>query len=272
MLEAAGRLAFGVILVAAGLGVTGAYLGHAAVVPRHRARAVVDRPQRGSGSRRARPTRGACWDLVGGAWPAVIGLFLIAVLQNVDVIMVKRQIGGDEAGAYAAAAVAAKAVVWVAIGIGLYLLPEATRAARHGRGPAAGAGARAGASWRRSPCRCCSSTRSSPATVLRLAFGPDTVVAADALFVLGCAMTLLAVGYLGVQYMLALGRIAFLPALAAVAVAEIILLGGLGIDSLVTLRRHRAGAPGRRGAVRARDRAGPPRAAPGGDVLDSRAG
>jgi hypothetical protein len=74
----------------------------------------------------------------------------------------------------------------------------------------------------------------APATVLRLAFGPDTVVAADALFVLGCAMTLLAVSYLGVQYSLALGRIGFLPALAAVAVAEVILLGGLGIESLVT--------------------------------------
>ena len=60
------------------------------------------------------------------------------------------------------------------------------------------------------------------------------MVAADALFVLGCAMTLLAIGYLGVQYSLALGRIGFLPALAAVAVAEVILLGGLGIDSSVT--------------------------------------
>ena len=68
-------------------------------------------------------------------------------------ILVKRQIGGDAAGAYAAAAVAAKAVVWVAIGIGLYLLPEATRAARHGR--------TRGRCWRapwpsspRSRCRC----------------------------------------------------------------------------------------------------------------------
>jgi hypothetical protein len=74
----------------------------------------------------------------------------------------------------------------------------------------------------------------APETVLRLAFGPETVVAADALFVLGCAMTLLAIGYLGVQYMLALGRVAFLPALAAVALTEVLLLGGLGIDSLVT--------------------------------------
>ena len=47
-------------------------------------------------------------------------------------------------------------------------------------------------------------------------------------------MTLLAVGYLGVQYMLALGRVAFLPALGVVAVAEIALLGGLGIESLLT--------------------------------------
>ncbi|MDA0174481.1 glycosyltransferase [Solirubrobacter taibaiensis] len=232
VLEAAGRLVFGVILVAAGLGVSGAYLGTPLSflatalglwwVGRNRI-----------GTAQGSPEARRLWDLVGGAWPAVIGLFLIAVLQNVDVIMVKRQIGGDEAGAYAAAAVAAKAVVWVAIGIGLYLLPEATRAARHGEDPrpvlmrALGVVAAVAV-----PMLLVYAV--APETVLRLAFGPDTVVAADALFVLGCAMTLLAVGYLGVQYSLALGRIAFLPALAAVAVAEIILLGGLGIDSLVT--------------------------------------
>ena len=73
-----------------------------------------------------------------------------------------------------------------------------------------------------------------PGTVLRVAFGPDTEVAADALPVLGCAMTLLAVTYLTVQYMLALERTAFLPVLAVVAVAEILLLGSLGIDSLLS--------------------------------------
>jgi hypothetical protein len=72
-----------------------------------------------------------------------------------------------------------------------------------------------------------------PATVLRLAFGPDTVQAADALFVLGLAMTLLAVGYLGVQYMLALGRLSFLWALALVASAEVALLAGADLRSLV---------------------------------------
>jgi O-antigen/teichoic acid export membrane protein len=170
-------------------------------------------------------------EMVGGAWPAVIGLVLIAVLQNVDVIMVKRQIGGDAAGAYAAAAVAAKAVVWVAIGIGLYLLPEATRAARAGEDP------------RRALKRALALVGAVavpmlivyalvPGTVLRLAFGPETVRAQDALLVLGVAMTLLAVGYLAVQYMLALGRVAFLPALAVVAALEIALLGDLGTRSL----------------------------------------
>ena len=126
------------------------------------------------------------------------------MLQNVDVILVKRQIGGDAAGAYAAAAVAAKAVVWVAIGIGLYLLPEATRAARHGLDPRPVL-ARALAVVAAVAVPMLIVYALIPETVLRLAFGPETVVAADALLVLGVAMTLLAVGYLGVQYMLALG-------------------------------------------------------------------
>jgi len=232
VLEAAGRLAFGIVLVGAGLGVTGAYLGTPLSLAATAlglwwiSRKRLGAPAPGAAARKL-------LDLVGGAWPAVVGLFLVAVLQNVDVILVKRQIGGDAAGAYAAAAVAAKAVVWVAIGIGLYLLPEATRAARHGQDPrpvlARALGVVAAIAL---PMLIVYGL--VPETVLRLAFGPDTVVAADALFVLGCAMTLLAVMYLGVQYMLALGRVAFVPALGVVAVAEIALLGAAGTTSLLT--------------------------------------
>jgi glycosyltransferase involved in cell wall biosynthesis/O-antigen/teichoic acid export membrane protein len=231
VLEAAGRLAFGLLLVAVGMGVTGAYFGTPLSLAATAfglwwiSRERLGAPAEGSAARRLR-------DLVGGAWPAVLGLFLVALLQNVDVILVKRQIGGDAAGAYAAAAVAAKAVVWVAIGIGLYLLPEATRAARHGQDPrpvlARALGVVAAVAV---PMLIVYGL--FPATVLRLAFGPESVVASDALFVLGCAMTLLAVGYLGVQYMLALGRVAFLPALAVVAVAELALLSTIGSKSLV---------------------------------------
>jgi glycosyltransferase involved in cell wall biosynthesis/O-antigen/teichoic acid export membrane protein len=232
VLEATGRLLFGLLLVAVGLGVSGAYLGTPLSMAATAfglwwiSRKRLGQPAPGAAARRLR-------DLVGGAWPAVLGLFLMALLQNVDVILVKRQIGGEAAGAYAAAAVAAKAVVWVAIGIGLYLLPEATRAARHGLDPRPVL-ARALAVVAVVAVPMLIVYGLFPETVLRLAFGPETVIASDALFVLGIAMTLLAVGYLGVQYMLALGRVAFLPALGVVAVAEIALLGMIGTDSLLT--------------------------------------
>jgi len=169
--------------------------------------------------------------LVAGAWPAVIGLFLVAVLQNVDVILVKRTIGGDEAGAYAAAAVAAKAVVWVAIGVGLYLLPEATRKAGAGEDPRPVlVRALAVVACVALPMLVVYAV--APAFVLRVAFGEETVLASGALFVLGLAMTLLAAGYLCVQYMLALREVRFLYALGVAAAAEIVLLAGGGLSSI----------------------------------------
>ena len=84
--------------------------------------------------RRREPLR-TLRSLVGDGWVPIIGLFLLASLQNVDVIVAKHQLSADAAGSYAAAAVAAKAVVWVAIGVGLHLLPEATRRAAAGLDP-----------------------------------------------------------------------------------------------------------------------------------------
>src|SRR4051794_13213591 len=72
----------------------------------------------------------------------------------------------------------------------------------------------------------------APSAVLRLAFGPETVPAAGALFVLGVAMTLLAAGYLCVQYMLALREVRFLIALGVAAAAEVVLLSGAGLASI----------------------------------------
>ena len=230
LLEAVGRLAIGLVLVAAGLGVSGAYLGTplsmvvVAIALAHLAR------------RRLGPATGAAAgeslrDLMRGAWPAVLGLFLVAVLQNVDVILVKRRIGGDEAGAYAAAAVAAKAVVWMAIGVGLYLLPAAVRRAREGGDPRPVL-LRARAIVALVAVPMLAAYALAPRLVLRLAFGEETVVASGALLTLGLAMTLLAAGYLCVQYMLALRRVTFLYVLAAVAGAEIAVLSGAGLSSI----------------------------------------
>jgi glycosyltransferase involved in cell wall biosynthesis/O-antigen/teichoic acid export membrane protein len=231
VLEAGGRLVSGLLLVAVGLGVTGAYLG-TPVSMAVTAIVLVLIARRRIGAAHPAHAAARLRDLVSGAWPAVIGLFLVAVLQNVDVILVKRTIGGDAAGAYAAAAVAAKAVVWVAIGVGLYLLPEATRKAGHGEDPrpvlvrALGVVATVAV-----PMLLVYAI--APSLMLRLAFGDETVQAAGALLVLGVAMTLLAAGYLCVQYMLALREMRFLVALGVAAAAEIAVLSGAGLSSIV---------------------------------------
>jgi O-antigen/teichoic acid export membrane protein len=58
---------------------------------------------------------------------AFIGLALLALLQNVDVLILGRQAGNSNIiGSYAAISVASKALVFGALALGSYLLPEAT--------------------------------------------------------------------------------------------------------------------------------------------------
>ena len=76
-----------------------------------------------------------------------------------------------------------------------------------------------------------------PSLLLRVAFGEEYTTAADALIVLGAAMTLLAVAYLAVQYMLALRQTGFLWVLGVVALAEPFLLtaGDFGLVSFAAV-------------------------------------
>ena len=176
--------------------------------------------------------------LLAGAWAPIGGLALLALLQNIDVIVVKHQIGGDTAGSYAAAAVAAKAVVWVAIGIALHLLPEATRRAAAGLDPLPVL-KQSFAVLALIATPALAIFALFPEQLMRIAFGPDLTQAADALPVLGLAMTLLAVAYLTVQYMLALGEARFLWVLGIVAIVEPFLLsaGNPGILSFAAITR-----------------------------------
>jgi O-antigen/teichoic acid export membrane protein len=58
---------------------------------------------------------------------AFVGLALLALLQNVDVLILGRQAGNSNIiGSYAAISVASKALVFGALALGAYLLPEAT--------------------------------------------------------------------------------------------------------------------------------------------------
>ena len=76
-------------------------------------------------------------ELLAGAWVPVVGLTLLLALQELHMIIVKHEASDDAASSYAVAAVAAKAIMWIAIGLGLYLLPEATRRRQDRRGRAA---------------------------------------------------------------------------------------------------------------------------------------
>jgi O-antigen/teichoic acid export membrane protein len=145
------------------------------------------------------------------------------VLQNIDIIAAKHQFQKNLASAYGATAVAAKVLIWVAIGAGFYLVPEVSRrrAAGEDTRPVL---FRALAIILVCAVPCLLIFAVAPRQLLRIAFGPKRLGASDSLLVLGAAFTVLAATYLAIQYMLALKRTWFLVAVGAVAVAEPVLL------------------------------------------------
>jgi O-antigen/teichoic acid export membrane protein len=225
--EAACRLAFAIPLVAVGLDVTGAFLGSGLAliamglllaVPLH------DRlPLLASGAGKG------VRDLLAGSWVPVVGLTLLFALQEVHVIVVKHEASSDAAGSYAVAAVAAKAIIWIAVGLGMYLLPEAARRSK------------TGVDARPILVRTLGliAAASVPMVLIYAAaghqllgavFGEDLTGASGALPWLALAMGLLACAYLSVQYLLALGRASFIWVLGVAAVIEVLLLARIGAD------------------------------------------
>jgi O-antigen/teichoic acid export membrane protein len=223
------RLVLGATLAAAGLGVTGAYLGtplsflamgaYCAIRIRKHV-ALVPGESVGVGGA---PAGISLWTHIRRAWAPIAGLIVIAVLQNIDIIAAKHRFGKDLASSYGATAVAAKVMIWIAIGAGFYLVPEVSRrrAAGEDTRPVL-AGALAIILVFSIPVLLIFGVE--PRLLLRLAFGPKRLQASNSLFVLGVAFTVLAATYLAIQYMLALKRTWFLVALGLVAVAEPILL------------------------------------------------
>ncbi len=227
--EASSRIVFALLLVGVGLDVTGAFLGSALslvaialvlLAPLRRLLPFHERKDRGEARLR---------DLLAGAWIPVAGLTLILALQELPVIIVKHEASDDTAGSYAVAAVAAKAIIWIAIGLGMYLLPEATRRGKAGEdarpillrtlGLIAAAGV---------PMVLIYAAVGKP--LLGAVFGDDLTEASNALPWLGLAMTLLACAYLSVQYLLAMHRSNFILVLGVALLTEVGLLIAIGAD------------------------------------------
>ncbi|HEY8866348.1 MAG TPA: hypothetical protein VIM22_05390, partial [Solirubrobacteraceae bacterium] len=224
--EATSRLVLGVVFVLAGGGVTGAYLASpVSMIAVAVILAVALRRRTGPPDPAEQPRR--ITSLIAGAWAPVVGLALIAVLQNIDVIIVKHRVGGDGAGAYAAAAVAAKLVIWIGIGLAYYLVPEAARRAQAGQNPR-GVLARALAIIMLVAAPMLLVYAAVPGVVLSVGFNVHFHQANNALVLLGAAMSLLAIASLAVQYMLAIEHYAFMWVLGVVAVIEPFLLANGG--------------------------------------------
>jgi glycosyltransferase involved in cell wall biosynthesis/O-antigen/teichoic acid export membrane protein len=222
------RLLLAGMLVAAGLGVTGAFLGSAASIAAMVAVLAVPLLRRLPPAS-APAGQARLWDLLAGAWAPVLGLTTLFLLQEVHVIVVKHEASESAAASWGVAAVAAKAIIWVAVGLGMYLLPEAARRSRSGEDArpilartlvliAAAA----------VPMVLIYALGAKP--LLSAVFGSDKTQASGALPWLGLAMALLACAYLSVQYLLALGRSSFIWVLAAGALAEVLLLLAIGAE------------------------------------------
>ncbi|MDO8210935.1 hypothetical protein [Conexibacter sp. CPCC 206217] len=242
------RLTSGAVLAAVGLDVTGAFLGTTVslaatavwcglLLRRHLAAPAAEpgvasaaAASAGTSAAAARAVTATALrpalrlrDHIARAWAPIAGLVVIAVLQNIDVIAAKHRFSTDVASSYGATAVAAKVLIWVAMGAGFYLVPETSR--RHSEGE----DTRPVLARSIGIVLVCAVPvllifALVPRLLLRLAFGADRLLAVDALLPLGVAFTLLALTYLAIQYMLGLRQVRFLIPMGLIAAAEPVLL------------------------------------------------
>jgi O-antigen/teichoic acid export membrane protein len=221
--EQSARLLCGLALVGAGLGTTGAFLGTPlalAIVA-----AALWQPLRRRVGNSAAAAGHRLRDLVRRAWAPIAALGLIAWLQDGHIIIVKHLASSHDAGAWAAVSVAGKAIMFVAIGLAGYVVPEVARHAEERRDPRvplvrtmALVGALA------VPMVLVYVVAAAP--VLRIAF--HIKGGAGALPLVGLAMSLLAFSYLATQFGLALHRARFILLLVVAAVAQPLILLALG--------------------------------------------
>jgi O-antigen/teichoic acid export membrane protein len=224
--EQAVRLIAGAILAAVGLGVAGAYLGSliayvamSGYCARQLYVALAGPQHRRWGLGQAGREALSLSRHVRRALTPILGLAVIQLLQNVDLIIAKHRMTERLDSSYAVAAVAAKVLIWVAMGASFYLVPETSRRANAGQ-PTRVVLARSLAiiAVCAIPCLIIFAVGAHP--LLAAVFGRRRAVASASLLPLGAAFTVLAATYLAVQYMLALKRTWFLLAIGLVAAIE----------------------------------------------------
>lgn len=223
------RIALAAPLVAGGLGVVGAFGAStlaftavagalAIVLSRQAASPGHDDPGSGLTERDRKELR--LRDLLVATRAPLAALTLLLGMQELHVIVAKHVAATTVAAAYAATAVAAKSIIWVAMGLSMYVVPESARRTAREHDPrralAAGLGLLA------LPALMMTAIfLTSGHALLALAFGSRLATASNALVPLGLAMSMLALTYVVGQYLLALKRPRFVWLLLAGLAAEV---------------------------------------------------
>ncbi|OHV37218.1 polysaccharide biosynthesis protein [Parafrankia soli] len=248
VVEAALRIGLIVAFVGAGLGVNGAGLGLVlgiALGAEHARLGVakVPRPARAAKPHAAAPpstgpllipgpTRSGRSGLLADTWVALGALVPLALLQNMDVVIVG-WLDHDGAGAYAAISTACKIPVFIGLAVANFLLPEAARrrAAGHGTAPVLAVAL----AFVVTPGLLLAALGSVAARpLLSMVFGPDLAGAASSLSVLALGMTCLAVTLMFTTYLLGAAQRQVVAVLTVCAVVTAAALGLAGGDPMRT--------------------------------------
>ncbi|MBL7493898.1 hypothetical protein I6A60_32990 [Frankia sp. AgB1.9] len=157
---------------------------------------------------------------------ALAALGFLALLQNIDVL-IQGRLAPAESGQYAAVSVTSKVLMFGAVVLAGFLLPEAADRRHLGEHALHQLGATLAILVAPAAVLLAVAT-AAPATLLSLAFGPRFTDASGALLPLAGAMTCLGATVLFTHYLLALGSRAVLVALGitATAAAGLITLAG----------------------------------------------
>ena len=159
---------------------------------------------------------------------AMAALALLALLQNLDAVIVGREAPANR-GPYGAISVSCKALVFAALVLSGYLLPEAAARSHRGEHALRQLGVALGL-FAVPAAALCLISLVAPETLLRLVFGSDLVAAAPAFFLLAVAMTALGIVVLLTHYLLGFGRRTIVIVLAVAAIVNALLLTAAGGD------------------------------------------
>jgi O-antigen/teichoic acid export membrane protein len=169
---------------------------------------------------------------------ALVALFFLATLQGLDVEIVGRD-APHAVGSYNAISVACKAVVFLAIVLSGYLLPEAV--VRWRRGSHALSQLGVALALVAAPVVVLAILAAAvPDEMLRVLFGPDKVRAAPAFATLALAMGCLAASTLFTYYLLGIGRRRVLGILAVATVLTVTLVNAAHGHAVSTARAELA--------------------------------